>query len=56
MQDRRHKADYHPTVTYSKSTVVEWIDQAELEIKALNQASLKDRRAFAVFVLMDRRR
>ena len=51
MQAKRHKADYDPTEKTYKSLVSLDIDMSENVIDGFHQASLKDRRAFAAFVL-----
>lgn len=51
MQEKRHKADYDPTERAYKSSVLLDIDQAQLAIKRFEAAPLKDRRAFAAWVL-----
>lgn len=55
LQDRRHLADYDPLIRFGKSQVVADIKAAEQVIKAFQQASLKDRRAFAAHVLFRKR-
>jgi len=51
MQIRRHEADYDPTKTYFKSAVENFIAEAEGAMKDFKKAKIKDRRAFAVWVL-----
>ena len=53
MQEKRHKADYDPTVTFPKLDVLSDIAAVENAIGEFSQASIKDRRALAVFVLLD---
>lgn len=51
MQDKRHKADYDPTENFWKSSVIQDINAVEQAIKGFKTAPLKDRRAFAAYVL-----
>lgn len=51
MQAKRHKADYDPNEKLFKSAVSVDIELAELNIKRFRTAAIKDRRAFAVFIL-----
>ncbi len=55
MQRKRHRADYDPAGRWSKSDVVEDIDNAADAIEDFNAATLQHRRAFAVFVLLKNR-
>ena len=55
MQKKRHAADYDPTDVYYKSAVLQDIQDTETVIKNFAGASVKDRRAFAAFVLFKRR-
>ena len=55
MQEKRHKADYDPTVNFPKLDVLSDIASVEEAIRRFNQSPIKDRRAFAVFVLLDLR-
>lgn len=56
LQKKRHSADYDPDAALSKLEVVQEISEAENVISRFKQAPLKDRRAFAVYVLFDLRR
>ena len=56
MQSLRHSADYAPDAAFDKSNVVQGITQAEDTIIRFNAASRRDRRAFAIYVLLDIRR
>lgn len=53
MQVKRHSADYDPDVTFIKSDVLQDIDEAENAIMRFNEAPRNDRRAFAIYVLLD---
>jgi hypothetical protein len=55
MQAKRHKADYDPNEKAYKTAVLLDIDTVEDTIKKFNSAPLKDRRAFAAFVLFKHR-
>ena len=52
LQTRRHRADYDPDATFLKSVVVEIINDAEQVIRRFTFVPVKDRRAFAVYVLL----
>ena len=51
MQTNRHEADYNPTGSYFKSAVMAHIATTERAIKDFGKATVKDRRAFAAWVL-----
>lgn len=51
LQGKRHEADYNPYAKFYKSDVINDIDAAELVIRQFEQVDLKDRRAFASWVL-----
>ena len=53
MQMKRHSADYDPDAAFLKSDVIQYIDEAEDAIKQFNSAPRADRRAFAIYVLLD---
>ena len=55
LQEKRHAADYDPTSRFSKTDVDAEIDAAEILIKGLASAPMKDRRAFAVWLVMKKR-
>lgn len=50
-QIERHKADYDPLFRPRRSTVLDAIDTHDQVIRSFRRASLKDRRAFAAWVL-----
>ena len=52
MQQKRHEADYDPDATFSKSDVIQDITDAEDVIRCFNSVPVRDRRAFAVYVLL----
>lgn len=51
LQEKRHLADYDPSVTFTKSEVKKDIATTRVAIEGFLSASAKDRRAFAVYVL-----
>lgn len=51
MQEKRHKADYDPKAKTRKSEVSTDIDVVEGVIEDFESVSIKDRRAFAAFVI-----
>ena len=53
MQKKRHGADYDPDAVFSKPEVLQDIDEAETVIRELPKAPPKDRRAFAVYLLLE---
>ena len=53
MQEKRHRADYDPEANFSKLIVKRDIEVVTRRIEMFNQAPLKDRRAFAVYVLLN---
>ena len=52
MQQKRHEADYDPDATFSKSDVIQDITDAEDVIRCFNSVPVRDRRAFAVYLLL----
>lgn len=61
VQKKRHRADYYPyaisapDTDFSKSAVIQDILETEAIIRRFNGAYARDRRAFAVYVLLDLR-
>ena len=55
MQEKRHKADYDPTLSLTKSEVAHDISFAEQAIKDFYSAPTKDRKAFCAFILFKKR-
>ncbi len=55
MQTKRHLADYDPHTKVTKSSVLVDLKAAEDVIGRLKKVPLKDRRAFAAYVLLKRR-
>ena len=55
MQEERHRADYDPDTSFYKVYVRIRIKQAAIHIRRFNRAPAKDRRAFAVYVLLNLR-
>lgn len=56
MQAKRHDADYNPFHKTTKSEVTTDINAVEAAIDDFEAAPLKDRRAFAVWVLLKERK
>ncbi len=52
MQTRRHEADYDPYSRFSRLEVIEDIGRVQNAITCFENVSDKDRRAFAVYVLL----
>ena len=53
LQKKRHGADYDPDAVFAKLEVVQGISETEDAIRRFGSAPLKDRRAFAVYLLLD---
>ena len=56
MQRHRHDADYDPDASFSRSDVMQFIDETESVIGGFETVDARDRRAFGVFVLLRNRR
>ena len=52
LQEKRHKADYDPDASFVKFIVERDIYRAEEAIRNFRQVAIKDRRAFAIYVLL----
>lgn len=53
---QRHQADYDPDYVPTDETVASVIAAADRAIRELNETELRDRRAFAAFILFERGR
>ena len=53
MQKKRHGADYDPDAAFSKPDVIQGISEAEDVIRRFRHVRVKNRRAFAVYLLFD---
>ena len=53
MQAKRERADYDPEGTFDKSVVLQDVNLAEMAISQFAKVPLKDRRAFAIWVLLN---
>jgi hypothetical protein len=56
MQEERHSADYDPNERYARPEVLVLIDTCENAITELKASPRPDRRAFAVWVLLSKKR
>lgn len=56
LQGERHLADYSPVAVFYKSTVESDLEAARDAIKAFKETKLKDRRAFAAHIALNRAR
>ncbi len=54
-QHLRERADYNPDAVFTKSNVIRQIADAERVIREFNRCRIKDRRAYAVYVLLPMR-
>lgn len=52
MQVKRHSADYDPDYRVARSEVQVDVDAAKVAIKQFKKAPIKDRRAFAAWVVL----
>ena len=55
-QNKRHRADYHPDEVLYKSEVIQDMDDAADVLRRSRKVPVKDRRAFAVYVLLELRK
>lgn len=58
MQKKRHRADYDPdpSLSFSRPAVMQDINETENAIRRFSRTDRKDRRAFAVHLLLDVRK
>jgi hypothetical protein len=56
LQLKRHDADYNPDIRFRRVEALNAIAIAEDAIRSLKSSSKKDRRAFAVLLLLKKRR
>ena len=56
MQNKRHLADYDPDEIFYKSEVLKDIADVEDVLSRFQKVPVKDRRAFAVYVLLELRK
>ena len=52
MQKERHHADYDPAAIFARKEVLQRIKEVENTIEQFKTANRKDRRAFAVLVVL----
>ena len=52
MQKQRHLADYDPVATFTRSEVLQLIEETEKTIKQFELTTPGDQRAFAIYVLL----
>jgi uncharacterized protein (UPF0332 family) len=55
LQEARHKADYDPRASFTRVEALEWTSRAEVAIAKLRTASRRDRKTFAVQLLLKKR-
>ncbi|MCY3660029.1 MAG: hypothetical protein OXG36_13555 [Caldilineaceae bacterium] len=55
MQRLRHLADYDPDTSFSRSEVLQWLDDSRDALHDLSRVPHKDLRAFAVYLLLPMR-
>ncbi len=56
MQRKRQTADYDPEVRFRKADVIYDIDRVARVLERFSRVAAKDQRAFAIYVLLRRRR
>jgi hypothetical protein len=52
LQELRHRADYDPEASFKRSQVVNHIGVARSAVNAIRSAPIRDRRAFAIHILL----
>ena len=55
LQEKRHQADYDPFSRFTRNDVITSIEAAEIGIRKLQAATIKDKRAFAAWTAMKNR-
>ena len=55
LQEARHKADYDPGARYTRAEALVWVGRAETAIDNLHATPRRERKAFAVQLLLRRR-
>lgn len=55
LQEQRHRADYSPDRHFTKQEAVEIVKLARSTVSAIGSAPTKDRRAFAIHILLNYR-
>lgn len=55
LQEKRHSSDYDPLFRLTKQEALDALGEAKAAIKGLKNSPIKDRRAFAAFVLFSKR-
>jgi hypothetical protein len=55
LQEARHNADYDPKVKLTRSEALQWVVRAESAIAGLRRAPRRDRRAFAIQMMVKKR-
>lgn len=56
MQRKRHTADYDPDARFTKSDVLKDVERVEDTVAQFSGVPVKDRRAFAIYLLLDLRK
>jgi hypothetical protein len=52
LQEVRHKADYDPAARFTRAEALDWVSRAETAVAGMWTAPRRDRKAFAVQVLL----
>lgn len=55
LQELRHRADYDPLNNFTKSEVLNLVETARSAVSEVNKVGLRDRRAFAAWILLAQR-
>lgn len=54
-QDKRHKADYDPFISFSKKDVADMIGEVQQTLEDFERVDIKHRKTFSAFVLLKKR-
>ena len=55
LQEERHRADYDPASTFSRTEALRYVGEAKDAIRQFERVAKSDKRAFAAFVLFKMR-
>jgi uncharacterized protein (UPF0332 family) len=55
LQEVRHKADYDPGARFTRAEALDWVSRAETAVERMRTAPRRDRKAFAVQLLLRKR-
>jgi uncharacterized protein (UPF0332 family) len=55
LQEARHKADYDPAARFTRADALDWANRAEVAIAKLRAALRRERKVFAIPLLLKKR-